>query len=315
MADLEPEKEIVMGKDMTLDEWLSLMSVPIESRKVDLLPDYCFPSTAHKDEYLANIQNRDPEEVKSLIRSFLMSSGSLGGDYDRIKYFINQDCDAAVKIEQIRRCFRKEPIWEGITWILDLLHRPRMAIDVIQAYLVTHFWWLPDGRINGLLHAMNLIRAAYIDPLHPRDELLSISPRNFELLIGLLFKQMGYDVIITQPRNDGGYDVRLKKDSTGKSEISIVECKRYTDNVGVKELRAFMGVVSRERATRGLLITTSSFTRSARSEAKETNRIELIDYEALCGLFNEHFGPDWLLKIDSIVSRAQRQYERKKKIE
>ena len=73
MADLEPEKEIVMGKDMTLDEWLSLMSVPIESRKVDLLPDYCFPSTAHKDEYLANIQNRDPEEVKSLIHNFRLN--------------------------------------------------------------------------------------------------------------------------------------------------------------------------------------------------------------------------------------------------
>jgi restriction system protein len=96
---------------------------------------------------------------------------------------------------------------------------------------------------------------------------------------------------------------------TGKAEISIVECKRYTDNVGVKELRALMGVVSRERATRGLLVTTSSFTRSVRSEAKETNQIELIDYEALCGLLNEHFGTDWLLNIDSIVSRAQRQYE------
>lgn len=313
MVDVEREKEIVMGKDMTLDEWLSLMSVPVESREVNLLPDHCFPTTAHMDEYLANIQNRDPEEIKSLIRSFLMSSGSLGGDYERIKYFLNKDCDATLKIEQVKRCFREEPIWEGITWILDLLHRPRMAIDVIHAYLVTHFWWLPDGRISGLTHAMNLIRAAYIDPIHPRDELLSISPRNFELLIGLLFKHMGYGVIITQSSRNGGYDVRLKNNSTAKSELSIVECKRYTDNVGVKEVRALMGVVSRERATRGLLVTISSFTRGARSEAKETNRIELIDYKALCGLFNEHFGPDWLLKIDSIVSRAQRQYERKRK--
>jgi restriction system protein len=240
---MSPEKEIVMGKDLTLDEWLRLMMVPKESRKVYLLPYYSFPSTAHMEEYLATIQSRDPEEVKSLIRSFLMPTGTLGGDYDRIKYFIEKDFDAALKIEQVRRGLREEPIWEGITWVLDLLHRPRMAIDVIQAYIVTHFWWLPDGRFDGLLHAMRLIRAAYIDPIHPRDELLAISPRNFELFIGLLFKHMGYGVSITQSSKDGGFDIRLQKDSTGKSELSIVECKRHTNNVGVKEVRALMSTV------------------------------------------------------------------------
>ena len=310
MVDIERGKKILLGEKMTLDEWLHLMAIPSESRDVQLLPDNCFPTVAHRDEYIANIHNRDPEEIKSLIRAFLMSSGSLGGDYERIKHFIKKDCDAALKIEQVKRCFREEPIWEGITWILDLLHRPRMAIDVILAFLVTHFWWLPNGRINGLNHAMNLIRAAYLDPVHPRNELLSISPRNFELVIGLLFKRMGYDVIITASIRDGGYDVRLNRNSIAKSESSIVECKRYTKNVGVKEVRSLMGVVTRESATRGLLVTTSAFTRGARSEAKETNRIELIDYNALCGLFNENFGPNWLLKIDSIVSQAQRQYER-----
>ena len=116
---------------------------------------------------------------------------------------------------------------------------------------------------------------------------------------------------ITRRSRDGGYDVRLQNTTAGNAELSVVECKRYTKNVGVKELRALLGVVERDGATRGLLVTTSGFTRCARAEASQTNRIELIDYDTLCTLFNEHFGPEWLARIDGIIGHAQRQFGEK----
>ena len=198
-------KKIVEARDLPLDAWLRLILTPEDSREVCLCPDFCFPSSEHRDAYLADIATRDRREVKALIRAFLMSTGCLGNDFDLINDWISTNPDAALESERVRRAVRGEPVWEGITWVLDLLHRPRMAIQVIHAYLAAHFWSLPDWRMNGLFDAMKIIRAAYLEPIHPRDELLSIAPRDFEFVVALLFQRMGFEVIITQQTSDGGY--------------------------------------------------------------------------------------------------------------
>jgi len=302
-------KKLIKACDLPLDEWLRLMLAPDDSRDFCLYPDYCFPSNEHLDAYLTDIKNRDRQEVKALIRAFLMQTGCLGSDYDGIMFMINAYPTQAIESERVRRALRGEPVWEGITWILDLLHRPRMAIQVIQAYLAAHFWFLPDWRISGLFDAMTLIRSAYLEPIHPRDELLSLEPRDFEFLVALLFQRMEFEVEVTKQTTDGGFDVRLQKCIAGNSELSIVECKRYSKNVSVKEIRALLGVVERDGLTRGLLITTGGFTRTARFEATQTNRIELIDFQKLCMLLNEHFSSDWTKNIDRIISNARRQFD------
>jgi restriction system protein len=222
---------------------------------------------------------------------------------------IRRDPAEALKCEQVRRVFRGEPVWEGITWVLDLLHRPRMAIEVIRAYLTAHFWRMPDWRVSGLLDAMNLIRATYLEPVHPREELLSIAPRDFEFVVAELFRRMDYQVSVTQQCCDGGFDLRLNKNDAGRIETSIVECKRYTKNVPVKEMRSLLGVVERDGFTRGLIVTTAGFTHTTRLEASKTHRIELIDFTALCILLNEHFGLEWPSDIDRILSKARLKFE------
>jgi hypothetical protein len=49
-------------------------------------------------------------------------------------------------------------------------------------------------------------------------------------------------------------------------------------------------------------------TRTTKTEATQTHRIELIDFPALCALMNEHFGRDWLTDIDCITSHARREF-------
>ncbi len=294
---------------MSLDDWLHIITAPTNTRDVQLYPDYCFPSENHRNAYLAGIGARDHQEVNTLIRKFLIPSGTFGGDSYWLSLAINSNTTAALKDEQVRRALRGEPVWEGITWIIDLLHRPRMAIEVIQAYLTAHFWRMPDWRVSGLLDAMDLIRTAYLEPVHPREELLSIAPRDFELEVADLFKRMNYQVSVTRQTSDGGFDVRMCKNDAGSIETSIVECKRYMHNVPVKEMRALLGVVERDGLTRGLLVTTAGFTRSTRQEASKTHRIELIDFLALCVLFNEYFGLEWPRNIDRILCDARRQFE------
>ena len=305
----EDNRPIAEAKELSLDDWLRIVMVSPEAREVQLYPDHCFPSESHRDTYLAGIGTRNYQEINTLIRRFLIPSGSFGGDSDWLSSAIRRDATEALKVEQVSRALRGEPVWEGITWVLDLLHRPRMAVEVIQAYLAAHFWRMPDWRVTGLLDAASLIRAAYLEPVHPREELLSISSRDFELVVADLFQRMDYQVSVTRQASDGGFDVRLRRNEAGRIESSIVECKRYTQNVPVKEMRALLGVVERDGLTRGLLVTTAAFTRTTRVEASKTHRIELIDFPALSVLFNAHFGPEWPRDIERIISRARRQFE------
>lgn len=304
-------KPIVEARELPLEDWLKIILTPNGVRNVCLYPDYCFPSDQHRDEYLSKITSRDRLEIKALIRAFLMPTGSLGCDRYQIAIALKETPVAALNVELVRRALRGEIVWEGITWVLDLLHRPRMAIDVIDAYLAAHFWWMPDWRIDGLLDAMKLIRVAYLEPIQPRDELLSMSPRDFEFVIAHLFQRMDFDVTVTQQTADGGFDIKLRRSTAGNVESSVVECKRYTQNVSVKEMRALLGVVERDSLTRGILVTTAGFTRSTCFEASRMNRIELIDFPKLCSLLNEHFGRDWLINIDYIITQARREFERK----
>lgn len=66
--------------------------------------------------------------------------------------------------------------------------------------------------------------------------------------------------------------------------FTIVECKRYapTNKVGVDVVRAIHGVTQAERATKGVIVTTSSFTKDAIAFASPLKYgIGLHDFEAL----------------------------------
>jgi restriction system protein len=66
------------------------------------------------------------------------------------------------------------------------------------------------------------------------------------------------------------------------------QCKRYTDPVGPGPVRDFRGAMS-GRGEKGLLLTTSSFTREALIEATRDGAppVELIDGDRLCDLLKD----------------------------
>ena len=68
------------------------------------------------------------------------------------------------------------------------------------------------------------------------------SPRDFELLIGCLWEQEGYEVCVTPPSDDGGVDVIIKKDRRG----TFIEAKNtgVGNNVGVREVRNLFAAAS-----------------------------------------------------------------------
>jgi restriction system protein len=119
---------------------------------------------------------------------------------------------------------------------------------------------------------------------HP-ELLFSLRPRKFEEVIAAIFRNHGYDVELTPESRDGGVDILAvrKSDLTGRS-LNLIECKRYepSNKVGIGIVQRMLGVVDHHRATKGIIVTTSTFSRDAEEFAKNSRyRLELSDYAAL----------------------------------
>ena len=71
-----------------------------------------------------------------------------------------------------------------------------------------------------------------------KDYWYNLDPFEFEEKIGELFRNLGYNVAVTKKSGDGGIDVLIKK---GHTTIGV-QCKRYKDKVGAKEVRELWAV-------------------------------------------------------------------------
>ncbi|SEH15051.1 restriction system protein [Sphingopyxis sp. YR583] len=117
-----------------------------------------------------------------------------------------------------------------------------------------------------------------------------LSPRQFEELSAELFTRLGFDVELTPASRDGGKDLILLKRSDLGTMMTYVECKRYAPNqsVGVAVVRALHGVVERGRATSGIVLTSSRFTKGALEYQEDIKyRISLKDYADFKGLIDK----------------------------
>lgn len=113
------------------------------------------------------------------------------------------------------------------------------------------------------------------------ERIHDLSPRKFEELIAEILAAQGFDVALTGYTRDGGKDILACKPSDFGEHLFIVECKKYTLDrpVDVSIVRQLYGVVEADRATAGMICTTSRFTSSATSFADSVKyRMSLHDY-------------------------------------
>jgi len=113
------------------------------------------------------------------------------------------------------------------------------------------------------------------------EELRRVSPRFFEKIVAEIFRRMNYKVLLTQSTRDGGKDIYAVGNNGIGSFMYIIECKKHSPSnpVGVGIVRSLYGVVEAERATAGIVATTSFFTKDAKEfESKVRYRMELKDF-------------------------------------
>lgn len=130
------------------------------------------------------------------------------------------------------------------------------------------------------------------------DELLaqvrSASPNFFEQLVVDLMIAMGYGGSrkeagrATQQTNDGGIDGIIKEDKLGL-DVIYLQAKRWANTVHRPEIDKFIGSLTRQRARKGVFITTSDFSSGARDAAASLDiKVVLIDGLELARLMVEN---------------------------
>ena len=73
------------------------------------------------------------------------------------------------------------------------------------------------------------------------------------------------------PSGDGGIDGIIKEDKLGL-DVVCVQAKRWEGTVGSREIRDFVGGMETYRSRKGVLITTSGFSKDAREYVTQIER-------------------------------------------
>ncbi|SBS28414.1 Mrr restriction system protein [Marinomonas aquimarina] len=143
---------------------------------------------------------------------------------------------------------------------------------------------------EALLKAYHRINQALEEELLTRTR--KVSPAFFEQLLIDLLMAMGYGgtgestAHALGQSGDNGVDGVINQDPLGVDQIYI-QAKRYAagNNVSSGDIRDFFGALNLKRAQKGLFITTSDFTASATSTARDLgSRIVLINGQQLAKL-------------------------------
>ncbi len=123
-----------------------------------------------------------------------------------------------------------------------------------------------------------------------RDSILKITPLAFEKLIIKLMVKMNYGKdegsgLHTGKSGDGGVDGIIFLDELHLDRVYL-QAKLYNKNtIPVAHIREFAGVLDEKKASKGVFVTTSEFSKSAKEIAERSEKsLELVDGSRLIEL-------------------------------
>jgi restriction system protein len=115
---------------------------------------------------------------------------------------------------------------------------------------------------------------------------MDLDPFEFENLVSNLFTKMGLETKQTRSSKDGGVDAIAFDTRPILGGKIVIQAKRYKNTVGVSAVRDLYGTMINEGASKGILVTTSSYGPDAFHFSKD-KPIELIDGGGLLYLLNQ----------------------------
>ena len=143
---------------------------------------------------------------------------------------------------------------------------------------------------NAFSKLNNLLESEALERVH-NSEPIFLERLIVELLIAMGYGRGNPDRgKVTASSGDGGIDGVISEDTLGLDEVYI-QAKKYAANnpVGEPELRDFVGAIDTKGTSKGVFVTTSSFTKPAEDYVKKcSKKIVLIDGNELARLMVEY---------------------------
>jgi len=147
----------------------------------------------------------------------------------------------------------------------------------------------PDEQLEAAYHSLHESLADEV-----LDQVRAGSPSFFERIVVDLMLAMGYGGSrkgagqATQATNDDGIDGFINEDKLGL-DVIYLQAKRWNHTVHRPEIDKFIGALTRQRARKGVFITTSDFSAGAREATTGLDmRVVLIDGRELAQLMIQH---------------------------
>jgi hypothetical protein len=120
-----------------------------------------------------------------------------------------------------------------------------------------------------------------------------LHPRQFEHLVAEIYEAEGWRCDVSPYSRDDGVDVVASRDEDGEETLLLIQAKRYRSSsggrterpVGLDDVKVFAATVRSKGRDRGVLVTTSRFTRGASSWAHGDGQlvadVDLVDGKEL----------------------------------
>ena len=125
------------------------------------------------------------------------------------------------------------------------------------------------------------------------DRLYTLEPRQFEEFVAEMLDKLGYQVQLTGKGADNGVDIFANRQTDAGPELVLVQCKRHAKEKKISKptLKQLHADVRDQKATKGLFVTSSSFTRPAKIYIEDFRyRLAGADFDNI---------QEWLARITS----------------
>jgi predicted AAA+ superfamily ATPase len=244
-----------------------------DAKPISLVNENAFPGRVKYLEIKGLNENEQKEFYQRIFKKY--NPKIKPSDFDKIIKTINPTIGALVEIGNLLNKQLK-PTLDAIAKLQDSF-RTVGLIDVHGNPLDAH-----SEQANDISQRIQIVNNSILNRVHLNPDLLyEISPRGFEELVAELLSAEGFEVNLTQATRDGGKDIFIAHNNLIGDFLYYIECKHYakTNPVGVNLVRELYGTISHDRATAGMLITTSYFSPDAiEFVQKIKHQMSLKDY-------------------------------------
>lgn len=307
--------EIYTDNYNSLEEWIELR----KRNEEFVYPQFFVPFR----EWMKDIEQKSDMEIKELLR-ILLQPYTLGVDtvdtYEFYKEYVQDKVNKEKNLqtyelcmnqlkynERIYRIKNKQEAWEGLTWVLPLLNiNPMKALKALGMYFDAECIYMPDDRIYGISDAMDIIEEKYIKSASDKNAyIFSLTSREFEILIAILYEALGYKVNLTKATRDGGKDIIAEINENERKEKVFVECKLYkTCELKKETVRALGYTMLSEEAIRAVIFTSGYATKALK---EMDTRIQIFDMEEMILLLNANLGERWYADFERLKSNFMKE--------